>query len=156
MRILWRTALPLVGLALFTLITYQSVAENRKLNREGISREGSAKYFWWSSIRLDSDPQDRNHHSPKSVCTDNSDGSKDCVLVEPLIFWIDPGWPVRGLIIAAFPAFLISAAVVRGFSRMGISEVRTFLICTPILISGWFYSVAWFLDRRRIKRISAK
>lgn len=150
MRILWRTSLPLVGLALFAMITYQSVGENRKFNQRETAHAGSAKYFWWSYIRLDSDPT--HEPTPKSVCTDNPGHSKDCILVEPLAIWIDPGLFVKALIVAAAPAFFASIAIVRAFGRIGVDEVWTFMISTPILICLWFYFIGWLLDRRCKKK----
>jgi hypothetical protein len=58
----------------------------------------------------------------------------------------------RVLILSALPAFLFSSAVIRGFAKLGISEVASFMVTMPVFITAWFYSIGWFLDRWMYKR----
>ena len=63
----WRPILCLWGLLLFGLLTYASVQGNREM-RHG--RHG--RYFWWGSVRLDSDPLDK--HPTLEPCTQGQEG----------------------------------------------------------------------------------
>jgi len=53
---------------------------------------------------------------------------------------------------AALPAFGLSALTVRALSRLGISEVWSFLVSIPIYVSAWFYLVGRVVDRWSNKR----
>jgi hypothetical protein len=152
MNRLWRIVLPLIGFIIFALITYQSVIESRQLNKQAGLNNSHGRYFWWSSIRLDSDPLDKRALSAMPVCRENSEGSEHCEVLEPLGIWIDPSWLVEGLILTALPAFLLGIGLVGGLGRIGFSQVWTFMISMPPLISAWFYFIGWLLDRRRMKR----
>lgn len=134
MRIRWRFLLPIIGLLLFAGVTYNSVRFNREAERT------TARYFWWSSIRLDSDPLNRQ---PSTPC---KDGKTGCVSWDPVYIWVDPGWLTKSLILSAFPAFLIGAMIVGGLRRLGISEISTFMISMPLLIVGWYYLVGRLVD----------
>jgi hypothetical protein len=152
MKRIWRTALPLLGLLIFALITYRSLFESRQFNKLAGFHDGHGRYLWWSSIRLNSDPLNKQNLSATPDCKENSSGSMGCTVVQPIGIIVDPGWLVRYLVLTAFPAFLLGAGIVRGFSRIGISEIPSFMLSMPVLISGWFYLVGWLLDRWRIKR----
>jgi len=152
MNRLWRIAVPLIGLIMFALITLQSVIESRQFNKQAGFNNGHGRYFWWSSIRLDSDPLNKRALFAKPVCMENSKGSEDCEVLEPLGIWIDPSWLVKGLILTALPAFLLGAGLVGGLGRIGFSQVWVFMISMPSLVSAWFYFIGWLLDRRRLKR----
>jgi hypothetical protein len=52
------------------------------------------------------------------------------------------------------PAFLIGAAIVHGLARLGVSEVRSFMIALPMLIAFWYYLIGWLLERWTGKRES--
>lgn len=132
MRSRWTLALPITGLLVFALLTYGSVRFNREQHRF------TGKYFWWSSIRLDSQPGQSNP-SGESTCKTDSTG-EPCW--EPASIWIDPGWLAKTLIISSLPAFLIGRAVVHALSMFSMSEVTTFMISMPPLIFGWFYLVS--------------
>jgi hypothetical protein len=69
MRMRWRPTLCLWGLVLFGLLTYASIQGNREM-RHG--RHG--RYFWWGSVRLDSDPLDK--HPTQEPCTQGQDWSQ--------------------------------------------------------------------------------
>jgi hypothetical protein len=125
MRVRWKVVLPFCGLVLFAVVTYRSIVENRAL----VHNDG--RYFFWSGLRLDSDPLKQHSES----------------LGDPLDVWVDPGCVTRCLIISALPAFLVSAAAVQGLAKLGISEVLTFMVFAPLLILAWFYFFGWILDR---------
>lgn len=145
MRIRWSFALPAVGLILFAALTYHSFRWNREFRNGHQSR-----YFWWSSIRLDSDPLNRHPQSPTPT---SCEGEKpDRIGWDPQFIWIDPGWMTKLLVLSAFPAFVAGERVVRGLARLGINEIWTFITFIPAFILAWFYAVGWIIDRRRRKR----
>lgn len=127
--------MPFAGLLLFAWVTVQSMRVNHPPTR----------IRWWSSIRLDS----KAHTESPVVCKDRSENCGDW---EPVSILVDPGLVARLLILAAFPAFILSALVVGGLGRLGISEVYSFMISTPLLIGTWFYFLGWLLDRRKPTR----
>jgi hypothetical protein len=139
MRIRWRLALPLAGLILFGWGSYESMQW----------RPASSRYFWWSSIQLDTTPLNNSISS----CT-NENG--DCSEWEPESIVVHSGWLAKVLFLSAFPAFLVGHFVVYGFSRFGVSGLTSFMISMPLLIFGWFFLLGWLLDRRRSGRISVK
>lgn len=143
MRIRWRVAFPLFGLILFALGTYDSFGPGR-------IRESSGRYFWWSSLRLDSDPL--NRHSRSVTADPCKDSTETCIATDPIGVWVDPGWLAKCLILSAVPAFLVGAGIVHSLSRLGVSEVTSFMISMPLLILAWFYFVGWLFDRRKRKR----
>jgi len=142
MRMRWRATLCVWGLVLFGLLTYASIQGNREM-RHG--RHGH--YFWWGSLRLDSDPLDK--HPTLELCTQGQEG--DCAW-EPLYIWVDPGLLEKALVVSALPAFLLGAVFVRGLARLGVSELASFMSTMPVLIIAWFYVVGWLLDRWQRKR----
>src|SRR5215472_6573785 len=142
MRIRWKFVLPLLGLSLFAVITYESWHRRQE---NGLSH---SRYFWWSYIRLDSDPLNTNPPAP--VASPCKDVQEVCVAWDPIS--ITPGWPVKLLVLTAFPAFFIEVVLVTGLGRFGISQVTTFMISMPLLIFAWYYLIGWLLDRRKDKR----
>jgi len=132
MRMRWRPILCRWALVLFGLLTYASIQGNREI-RHG--RHG--RYFWWGSVRLDSDPLDK--HSTLQPCKLPQEG--DCAW-DPMYIWVDPGLLEKALVISALPAFLLGAVFVRGMARLGFSEWASFMSTTP----GWFYLVGGLLD----------
>jgi hypothetical protein len=52
----------------------------------------------------------------------------------------------------ALPAFAIGLFITFGLGKFGISEVLSFMISMPLLVSTWFYFVGWLIDRWRLKR----
>ena len=116
--------LPIVGLLLFAAVTYRSALANPE------AQDVPNKYYWWSSLRLDTDPLNQNSRpEPAAPATVNR-----------------PGWLDRFLTISALPAFLIGSGLVIALSKQGVDEVLTFLVAMPILVFGWFYFVGWLFD----------
>jgi hypothetical protein len=126
---------------LFGLITYGSMQEHRLMQRYHTS------YFWWGSIRLDTDPL--STRSGLNQCAQESEGN---CYVDLGIRWGTHGWIEVAYLITAFPAYLPTAAVVRGLAFFGVSELLSFIVAMPLFTFGWFYTVGWLLDRWRYKR----
>ena len=133
----WRIALPIVGLTLFAALTYNSL----RINRE--TQSTPSRYFWWTSIRLDSDPLNRD---PKGA-TPCKSGEENCVTWDLPDRWVDPGWLARFLMLSALPAFVVGGFTVSGLGRLGLSQVSSFMFLMPALIFAWYYFVGWLLDR---------
>ena len=138
----WRPILCLWGLVLFGLLTFASLQVNRAMLHD------HGRYFWWGSVRLDSDPL--NERPASKLWKEGT--QENCPFV-PEFIWVTPGWMETALTLSAFPAFLLTIAVVRGLAHLGISELLSFMITMPILILVWFYAVGWLLDRWRYKRL---
>jgi hypothetical protein len=146
MRICWSVILPIAGLILFAAVSYRSMDVNH--HEEG----APTKYYWWSSLRLDSDPLNKNP-KPASACQDNKE---NCAQWEPSYQRVRPGLLDKLLVISALPAFLAGAAIVIGLSNLGIDEVLTFMVSMPILTVAWYCPVGWLIDRWNHKRRQAK
>jgi hypothetical protein len=146
MQLRWSLILPVIGLILFAAVSYRSMRVNRETQNE------PSKYYWWSSLRLDTDPLDEN---PKTLrpC---QDGSENCVGWDLRARRVTPGLLDRLLIFSSLPAFLAGTAIVAGFSKLGVDEVLTFMVCMPILIFCWYYFVGWLIDRWSFRRKQAK
>jgi hypothetical protein len=139
----WRVVLPIIGVLLFLGESSESVGMNRKAH--------TSRYFYWSSIRLDSDPLNRHPRPLKLLpCKDQTE---NCVGFDSEYIWVDPGWLAKLLILSAFPAFVFGGFAVHGLGRLGISEVRTFMVSMPLMIVTWYYLVGWLVDRWRYKRL---
>ena len=138
MRMRWRAILCLWGLALFALLTYGSMEMNREIH--GQDRKG--RYFWWGSVRLDSDPL--NEHPTSKPCAQET--QENCSF-DPQYIFVTPGFIERALFLSALPALLVAIAVVRGAAHLGVSELLSFMIAMPLFTIAWFYAVGWFLDR---------
>ncbi|SRR6266478_85068 len=126
MQLRWSLILPVIGLILFAAVSYRSMPANHH------EPEAPRKYYWWSSLRLDSDPQNKN----SALDVDNPPNKK-----------VAPGWLDRVLVLSALPAFLVDAAVVVGMSKLGIDEVLTFMVSMPVLLFAWFYFSGWLIER---------
>ena len=144
MRMRWRAILCLWGLILFAFLTYGSIQVNRDMRQRQHGR-----YFWWGSVRLDSDPLNKRPKLKPCV----TELEQDCGWDPPYI-WITPGLIERTLIISALPAFLLTIATVRGLGRLGVNELVSFMVIMPVLVVSWFYTIGWVLDRWRYKRHS--
>ena len=142
----FRVVLPLVGLALFGIMTWQSVHWNEQLHLN------SRRLFFWASIRLDSDPLGKPSELPKPC-----PGDLDCVWsgrvwVESV--WVEPGLMPKALMLTGLPAFAVSVGLTRALGRLGINEVLTFMLTLPTLLLMWYFFVGWLLDVRIRKRIA--
>ena len=135
MRTPWRRVLPLLGLLLFSCVTYQSTQRH----------PASSRYFWWSSIPLDSTPLSKS----ESTC---EEGGENCPEWGPQSIVIESGLLARALIFSAIPAFLLGPLITVELGRLGISEVLTFMVSMPLLIGSWFYLLGWLIDRSERKR----
>ncbi len=137
MRKRWRIALPVVGLILFSGVSYSSFRMNRETQRP------PSRYFWWSSIRLDSDPANKLV-GRTTTCKDDKE---NCVNWDLQERWVDPGRLTKFLMLSALPAFVVGGFIVGGLGKLGISQVSSFMLLMPVLIPGWYYFVGWLVDR---------
>ena len=71
---------------------------------------------------------------------------------DPMYVLVEPGLLAKCLILSAVPGFLLGAGIVHSLSRLGVSEVTSFMISMPLLILVWFYFVGWLFDRWNRKR----
>src|SRR5438105_5711151 len=118
MRMRWSLILPIAGLILFADVSYRSMDANH--HEQG----APTKYYWWSSLRLDSDPLNKNSR-PASPCQYKKE---HCVQWELSYPSVQPGMLDTLLVVSALPAFLAGAAMVIGLSNLGIDEVLTFMV----------------------------
>lgn len=139
----WRIVLPAVGSLLFAGVSFESL-RNREYQKD------PGRYFWWSSIRLDSDPL--NRHPLPHVATPCKDAAGDCVVWDPVSLWVDSGLLPKTLILSAIPAFFAGMLFVRALGHHGVSEVSSFMAWTPVLLVAWYYAVGWLIDRWLYKR----
>jgi hypothetical protein len=146
MRMRWSLILPIAGLILFAAVSYRSMDGNQ--HEEG----APTRYYWWSSLRLDSDPLNQNP-KPQSPCQDKKE---NCAQWELSYQGVQPGFLDKLLVVSALPAFLAGAAMVIGLSNLGIDEVLTFMVSMPMLVFAWYYLVGWLIDRWSHRRKQAK
>ena len=146
MQLRWSTILPMTGLFLFTAVAYRSMPANHH------DRVVPRRYYWWSSLRLDSDPLNRNPAPPKPC----PEGIANCSNGETPNVKIAPGWLEKSLVVTGFPALLAAFAVVASLSKRGIDEVLTFFVSMPILLFGWYYLVGWLIERWLVRRARLK
>ena len=132
MRKRWRAVLPVIGTILFSVVSYHSLC---------VDRETPSRYFWWSSIRLDSDPSNRGNWGAMPC----QDGKENCWELRNK--WVDPGLLEEFLMLSALPAFVVGGFAVRTLGTMGINEVSSFMLLMPVLICAWYYFIGWLLDR---------
>jgi len=132
MRKRWRVVLPVIGIILFSLVSYHSLR---------VDRETPSRYFWWSSIRLDSDPWNKRYWGAIPC----QDGKENCWQLRTK--WVDPALLDQFLMVSALPAFAIGRFAVRSLGGRGISQVSSFMFLMPVLIGAWYYLVGWLLDR---------
>jgi hypothetical protein len=141
MKIRWRLALPIIGLMLFALVTYNSFHKSGRSYHLADSR-----YFYWSTLRLDSDPL----KAPPAVPQACVDPTRECIEWPPYLA-PKPGIAASILAISALPAFLVVAGLVKESGKLGISQVSSFMVLMPLLLAGWYYFLGWLFDRRRHK-----
>jgi hypothetical protein len=133
----WRTGLPIIGVILFSAVSYQSFRFNQEIQR------APSRYFWWSDIRLDSDPANKRNWGA-APC---ANGNENCVSWDVRNVWVDPSLLAQFLMLSALPAFAIGGFAAMAFGRMGISQVSTFMFLMPVLIFAWYYFIGGLLDR---------
>jgi hypothetical protein len=135
MRMRWKVVLPLVGLLLFAGVTYYSTRLHH----------ASSRYFWWSSIPLDSTPLSKS----ESAC---KEGVENCQEWGPQSIVVHSGLLPKALILSAIPAFFLGSLITAEFGRLGVSEVLTFMVSMPLLIGTWFFLLGWLIDSWGRKR----
>ena len=143
----WRVVLPVIGIILFSVVSYHSLRVNR-----GIQRAPS-RYFWWSATRLDSDPVNKRNWNWGATPCQNS--KENCSRWDLETIWVDPSLVEQFLILSALPAFIMGGLAVRGLGTIGINQIWSFMLSMPILICAWYYLIGWLLDRwisRRSRR----
>jgi hypothetical protein len=142
-RLRWKLVLPLIGLIFFAGVTYSSIRTNHQVST------ASHRYFWWSWIRLDSDPLNRNLRAAEP-CGKNA--LENCAAWDLNSVWVDPGWLVMAFAVSALPAFVVGMIIVHVLRLLGISEIFSFMIAMPLLIFAWYYFIGWMIDHRMNKR----
>jgi hypothetical protein len=136
-QVRWRLILCLWGLTLFGMLTCGSMRVNSiRFNADMGKQHHHIRYFWWGSVRLDSDPLKKRPRIEPCV----AELDAECA-GEPEYIWIDPGWIERALTIYAFPAFLLAIGVAHGLAHTGKSELLSFMVAMPLFTLAWFYSV---------------
>lgn len=143
MRRRWRLILPACGLLLFSFGSYESFRLARESHRE------HWRFFYWASIRLDSDPLGRQYRTLTRPCPKDPE---NCTEFDLEYAWIDPGPLAKLQFLSAMPAFSVGMRLVFVLGKFGINEVISFMILMPLLICAWFYFLGWFIDRWRFKR----
>jgi hypothetical protein len=146
MRRFWRLLLPILGVLLFSLVSWQSLRVNREIHQHLPN-----KYFLWSAIRLDTDPANRRNWDMRTC----KNGDENCVSWDLKNMWVDPGLLDGFLLLTAFPAFVLCRLIVGFLGKMGINEFTSFMLLMPVLLLIWFYFVGRVLDgwiQRKSKR----
>ena len=126
-----RWILPVLGLIVFSVISYSSFRWHRQYFKDN-------HIFLWSSIHLDSDPLNRHPSNRYTPCPPEK---PDCFQWDLSTLAVEPGFLTRALMLSAFPAFIVGAVVVDLLGRLGVSQVASFMVSMPILIFAWFYLV---------------
>lgn len=124
--------MPTMGLLLFALEAWES-------NRDSRIRPSPSRYSWWASIRLDSDPLNRDSRS--------REGGENGARWNGPHKIVDPGYLANASFFSGLPAFLASMVLTAALSRLGVSQIWTFMISTPVLLFAWYYFLGWLLDR---------
>jgi hypothetical protein len=148
MRRRWQIVLPIIGLLLFATETYDSVRQNRNF------RKSQDQYFYWSNIRLDTDPLNMPRHS--HIDPTKEDSTQESIGWDPQNVIVEPGPISKILVLSAIPAFAMGALVIAGLSRFGVNQLATFMVEMPVLLFAWYFFIGWLLDRRRYKRRKLK
>lgn len=138
----WRPILCIRGLTLFGLLTYFSL----RLGDGNESRHHN-RYFWWGSVRLDSDPLGQ-----RGMVKPSSPELEEGCDFDPEYIWTTPGWIEKALELSAFPAFILATTVAHRLAHLGVSELLSFMPAMSLDTLAWFYAVGWLLDHWRFKR----
>jgi hypothetical protein len=140
MRLRWRILFPLIGLMLFASETLHSLRVDRE------NHGTASRYFWWSSLRLDADPLNKSVPS-----TQNCRDVANCSAWDLPDTWVSPGAIAWLVMLSGLPAFIACRLFVSSLGRIGISEVRSFMVSMPLLLVAWYYLLGWMVDRFRNK-----
>jgi hypothetical protein len=145
----WRLILPVYGLLLFSIVSYDSFQRHQRI------KHPPDRYFWWGSLRLDATPPGRHMQAspPDTKPCKNPDG---CIEWDPISILVHPGTFETLLVFSALPAYVLTSGIVITLGRFGISEVLTFMIAMPLLTVAWFYFVGWLLNRRRHRQVVSR
>jgi len=130
----WRIVLPAVGLFVFSVVSLHSFHVNAETQRT------PTRYFWWSFIRLNSDPANKHRWDTTWDLADR---------------WVDTGFLEEFFLVSALPAFVLGGFIVGGLGKLGINQVSSFMFVMPILIFAWYYFMGWLFDRWIRKRSQA-
>jgi hypothetical protein len=135
MRRRWRIVFPVFGLILFSTVSYRSYETQRV----------PSKYFYWSRVRLDSDPANKDNRYARPC----EDGKENCTNwdLTGADRWVDPGLLDKILVFSALPAFVVGGLAVSGLGRLGVNQVSSFMFLMPILIAAWYYFIGRVFDR---------
>jgi len=136
---------PITGLLVFAGESYRSFSQQRSTLKEDDA------CFCWSSTALDTKPLNTSHD------VFGRRNLTSCGYIRELNARTDigcgqPSLPARLLMITALPGFLASLVIVKGFAKLGVSEVTTFIVVTPPLIFAWYYFASWLVARLTSRR----
>ena len=137
--------MPIIGIILFSAVSYHSFRFNREIQRSAPSRD-----FWWSAIQLDSDPANKRNWG----ATPCENGKENCSRWDDLQYiWVDPSFVEQFLMLSALPAFFVGGLAVSGLGKIGINQVSSFMLLMPVLIGAWYYLIGWLIDRWISRRL---
>jgi hypothetical protein len=142
MRKLFRVALPTAAVIAFGAISYGSYHNAQQ------HHQLQARYFVWSTLRLDSDPLGKRYPSP---CANLNTG-ESCFVWEDLAIYRHPSNAERVFVLLDFPAMIVGMFVSFMLGRIGVNEIWTFMISIPLLTAAWCFLVGRILDRRIFQR----
>ena len=128
--------MPVIGLTLFAGVTVESLRRRRAYQKD------PGRYFYWSSIRLDSDPLSLQ----PQLTTPCKDAQEGCVSWDPVVQWVSPGLLPLILMVSAWPAFFIGMLLIRALGHHGISEISSFIAAMPLLVAAWYYVIGLLID----------
>ena len=138
MRKRCRVVLPVIGISLFSVVSYHSLRFNREI------QSAPRRYFMWSAIRLDSDAANKRNWGA-TPCRYNKENCSRWADLQSV--WVDPSFVEQFLMLSALPAFFVGGLAVSGLGKMGINQVSSFMFLMPMLIFAWYYLIGWLLDR---------
>ncbi len=127
--------LPICGLLLFSILSYRSVSLHKTYYGGRPQR-----YFDWNGLHLNSDPLNKGHWQPVP-CIDTP-----CEVIE--VWRKESGWDYANyaFLLSAMPALLLTWPLCLALGKLGVSQVLTFFISTPLLAFAWFYFVGWLFE----------